>query len=151
MQIFERGPGDGEPVEGRGASADLVEHDKGALARLIEDGGSLDHLDHEGGAAAGEIVGGADAAEEPIDDADMGLARRHEGTGLGEHDDERVLAEEGRLAGHVRSGDDEDAGAVAVGADAEAAVIADEAHAVAFGQILLDHGMAAIGDGEDRG
>ena len=88
VQIFERGPGDGEPVEGRGASADLVEHDEGALARLIEDGGGLDHLDHEGGAAAGEIVGGADAAEQPIDDADMGLTRRHEGTGLGEHDDQ---------------------------------------------------------------
>ena len=78
MQIFERRPGDRQPVEGRGAAADLVEHDEGPLGRLIEDRGGLDHLDHEGRAAAGEIVGGADAAEQAIDDADMGASRRHE-------------------------------------------------------------------------
>ena len=31
--------------------------------------------------------------------------RRHEGAGLGEHRDQRVLAQEGRLAAHVRAGD----------------------------------------------
>ena len=37
VQMFDRRPGDGEPVEGRGAAADLVEDDQGAVARLIED------------------------------------------------------------------------------------------------------------------
>ena len=42
-----------------------------AAGRLVQDGGGLDHLDHEGGAAARQIVGRADAAEQPVDDADM--------------------------------------------------------------------------------
>ena len=148
MQIFERGPGDREPVEGRGAAPDLVQHHEGARARLIEDGGGLDHLDHEGRAAAGEIVGRADAAEQTVDDAERGTLRRHERAGLGEHDDERVLAEEGRLARHVGSGHDEDARGVA--AVAELAVVADEACAVAAPQILLDHRVAPLLDGEDE-
>ena len=40
-------------------------------ARLVEDRRGLDHLDHEGRAAAREIVGGADAAEQAVDDADV--------------------------------------------------------------------------------
>ena len=43
--------------------------------RLVEDRGGLDHLHHEGGAAAREIVGRADAREQPVDDADAGAAR----------------------------------------------------------------------------
>ena len=113
--MLDRRPGDGEAVEGGGAAADLVEDDERARAGLVEDGGGLDHLDHEGGAAAGEIVGGADAAEQAVDDADVGRLRRHVGADLGEDGDERVLAEEGRLAGHVGAGDQPDvAGVVAV-------------------------------------
>ena len=78
---------------------------------LIEDRRRLDHLDHEGRAAAGEVVGGADPAEQAIDDADMGRLGRHERADLREHDDQRVLAEVGGLAGHVRPGHDQDAGA----------------------------------------
>ena len=61
-----------EPVEGRGAAADLVEDDKRARPRLVEDRRGLDHLDHKGRAAASQIVGGADPAEEAVDDADPG-------------------------------------------------------------------------------
>ena len=67
---------------------------------------------------------------------------------LGEHDDERILAEESRLARHVRSGDDEDARRLAI--LTELAVIADEACAVAAAQILLDHRVAPLLDGEDE-
>ena len=109
MEMLDHRPGDGEAVEGRGAAADLVEDDERARAGLVEDRGGLDHLDHEGGAAAGEIVGGADAGEERIDDADMGGFRRHEGPRLGEDGDQRVLAEEGRFAGHVGAGEEVDA------------------------------------------
>ena len=72
--------------------------------RLVQDRRRLDHLDHEGRAAARQIVGGADAAEQAIDDADMGGPRRHEGADLGQHGDQRVLAQEGRFAGHVGAG-----------------------------------------------
>ena len=78
VQMLDRRPGDREPVEGRGAAADLVEDDQRARARLVEDRRRLDHLDHEGRAAAREIVGRADAAEQPVDDADMGRPRRHD-------------------------------------------------------------------------
>ena len=72
VQVLDAGLGDREAVEGRRAAADLVEDDERARRRLIEDRRRLDHLDHEGRAAAGEVVGGADAGKEPVDDADMG-------------------------------------------------------------------------------
>ena len=68
VQVLDRRPGDRQAVEGRGAAADLVEDDERALARLVEDRRGLDHLDHEGRAPAREIVGGADAREQPVDD-----------------------------------------------------------------------------------
>ena len=71
VQMLDRRPGDRQPVEGRGAAADLVEDDQRAFAGLIEDRRGLDHLDHEGRAPARQIVGGADAGEQPIDHADM--------------------------------------------------------------------------------
>ena len=77
-KMLGRRPGDGEPVEGRGAAPDLVEDDQAPFGRLIEDGGGLHHLDHEGGAAARQIVCRADAAEQPVHHADMRGFRRHE-------------------------------------------------------------------------
>ena len=94
--MLDAGEGDGQAVEGRGAAADFVENDQRALARLIEDRRRLDHFDHEGRAPAREVVGGADAREQAIDDADMGAPRRHEGAHLGQRRDQRVLAQKGR-------------------------------------------------------
>ena len=108
VQVLDHRPGDGEAVEGRGAAADLVEDDERARAGLVQDRGGLDHLHHEGGAAAREIVGGADAGEERVDHADMRGFRRHEGARLRQDGDQRVLAEEGRLAGHVGAGEEPD-------------------------------------------
>ena len=58
----------------------------------------LHHLHHEGGAAARQIVGGADAREQPVDDADPRPRRRHEAADLRQQRDQRVLAQEGRFA-----------------------------------------------------
>ena len=104
VQMFDRGPGDREAVIGRGAAADLVEDHQRMRARLIEDRRRLDHFDHEGRAAAGQIVGGADARKEPVDDADMGFFRRHEAAHLRHDRDQCVLPEKGRFAGHVGAG-----------------------------------------------
>src|SRR5215204_1298042 len=150
VQVLDRRPGDREPVEGRGAAADLVEDDERARARLVEDRRRLDHLDHEGRAPAGEVVRRADAREQPVDDADMRLAGGHEGADLGEHDDERVLAQIGRLAAHVRAGDQRDAarlGARACPGAREVAVVRDEGDAVAA-QCRLDHRVASARDPE---
>lgn len=72
MQVLDGGPGDRKTVERRGAAADLVEDDEGTVTRLVEDRRRFHHLDHEGRAPARQIVGGADAREKPVDDADMG-------------------------------------------------------------------------------
>ena len=138
VQMLERRPGDRQPVIGRGAAADLVEDDKGVGAGLVEDRRGLDHLDHEGRAAARQIVGGADPAEQAVDDADPGRARRHEGAHLRQDRDQRVLAQKGALAGHVGAGDEPDP------VIAQDAVIGDEAAAVACrGERRLDHRVAA--------
>ena len=108
VQVLDGRPGDRQAVEGRGAAAYFIEDDEGVLAGLIEDRRGLDHLDHEGRVPAGKIVGRADAREQPVDHADMGGARRHEAAHLGEHRDQRILAQECRFARHVRPGDEPD-------------------------------------------
>ncbi len=71
VQVLDRRPGDGQAVERRGAAADLVEDDNRSVeVALIQDVRRLDHLDHERRAAARDVVGGADAREQPVDDAD---------------------------------------------------------------------------------
>ena len=45
----------------------------------LQDGGRFGHFHHEGGTAAGEVVGGADAREDPVDRAEARALRRHEG------------------------------------------------------------------------
>ena len=76
--MLDRGPGDGKPVVGGGAAPDLIEDHQRALAGLVEDGGGLHHLDHEGGAPAREIVSGAYAGEEPVYHTDACFVGRHE-------------------------------------------------------------------------
>ena len=88
---LDHGPGNRKPVIGRSAAADLVEDDEALLRRLGKNGGGLDHLDHEGRAAAGEIIRRADAAEQAIDDPNFGAGCRDERSCLGEHCDERGL------------------------------------------------------------
>ena len=48
---------------------------------------------------------GADAAEQAVDDADLGARGGNEAARLREHGDQRGLAQEGRLAAHVGAGD----------------------------------------------
>jgi hypothetical protein len=113
-----------------------------ARSGLVEDRGGLDHLDHEGRASARQIVGGADAREQPVDDADAG-ARRHEGAHLRQERDQRVLAQEGRLTRHVRAGDQPDRPASAP-PRREVAGIGDEGLAVAFQRLPRRRVAAAL-------
>ena len=105
LEMFDDGPGDGEAVEGGGAAADFVEEDEAGGRGVMEDGGDFAHFDEESGAAAGEIVAGADAGEDAVGDRELGLARGNEGAHLGHQDDERGLAEIGGFAAHVGAGD----------------------------------------------
>ncbi len=74
----------------------------------------------------------------------MGGAGRHEGAHLRQHGDERVLAQEGRLAAHVRAGDEADAPGLLA---REVAGIGDEGLA-RLAQGRLHHRMAAALDRE---
>ena len=70
VQMLDHRPGQRQPVIGGRTAADLVQDHEAARAGEIEDAGGLDHLDHEGRPAAGEIVGRPDAREQPVDHAD---------------------------------------------------------------------------------
>jgi hypothetical protein len=79
------------------------------LGGVVENVRRFGHLEHEGGAAAGQIVGGADARENAVERPQDRALRRHEAADVRENDDERGLAHVGALAAHVRAGDDEHA------------------------------------------
>ena len=66
LQVLDHGPGDGEAVEGGRAAADFVEQDQASRRGQIQDRGDLAHLHQECGAAARQIVGGADAREDAV-------------------------------------------------------------------------------------
>src|SRR5437763_1593319 len=61
MQMLDRGPGDRQAVEGRGAAADLVQNHQRTFAGLVQNHGGFDHLDHESRTPARQIVGGTNA------------------------------------------------------------------------------------------
>ena len=71
-EVLGDGPGEAQAVEGRGAAADLVEDDEAARRGGVQDVGGLLHLDHEGRLAARDVVGGADAREDAVDDRQLG-------------------------------------------------------------------------------
>ena len=146
VQVLDGGKGDGQAVIGRRSPADLVEDDQRPFAGLVEDRRRLDHLDHEGRASFGEIVGSPHPAEQPVDDPDMGPGRRHVGTDLGKHGHEGVLAQEGRLAAHVRPGQQPDRAGVGIVGRRQIAVIGDERVAAPRLQRSLDHRMPAAFD-----
>ena len=75
--------------------------------RAIQDVRRLGHLDHERRAAAGEVVGGADARVDRIERPERRARRRHEHPAIREQRDDRRLAHVRRLAAHVRTGDDQ--------------------------------------------
>ena len=61
-------PREAEAVERRRAAADFVEDHEAARRRRVQDRRRLLHLDHERRLAARDVVGRADAGEDPIDD-----------------------------------------------------------------------------------
>lgn len=100
--------------------------------------------------AAGEVVAGADAAEDAIDDADGGGLGGDVGTDLCHEGDEGDLADVGGFSSHVGAGDDVDEGVFGV----EGGVVGDECFAgVVVGGFegFFDDGVAAVDDFEAAG
>ena len=83
----------------------------------------------------------SDAREDPVGQADHGVLGGHEAPTLSKQDDDRCLAQVGRLARHVRAGEDDDLRAVRI----EVQIVGDE-HA--GGQSALDQWVAAALDRE---
>ena len=106
MQGLRAGPGDGQAIPGRRTAPDLVQDHQGARGRLGQDGGGLDHLGHEGRPAPGQVVARPDPAEQAVDHAQLQASGGNRAPRLGEHRQQGVLSQEGRLARHVRAGDD---------------------------------------------
>ncbi len=92
MDVFDHGPGQREPVIGRSAAADFVQHDQAARRGGVEDDGGLGHFDHERRSAAREIVRSADAREHAVDDRHQCGFGGEERSHLGENRKQRGLA-----------------------------------------------------------
>ncbi len=144
MQVFGACPGDGQAVPGRGATADFIENDKGALGCLGQDGCGFDHLHHEGRTALGQVVASADTRKQAINDTQMHGLGRHEQAGLGHDDQQGVLAQVGRFTGHVWAGDKGQAGVVG-SLCVQIDVVRRKGLALRF-QCGTDHRVAAAGD-----
>ncbi|MNF60177.1 hypothetical protein D3C84_417880 [compost metagenome] len=103
----------------------------------MQDIGGLAHLYHEGGAAAGQVVAGADTGEDTVHQRQLATGRRHEAADVGEQDDQGGLAHVGRLTAHIRAGNDQHAGGVV-----QVQVVGHEGRV----QHLLHHRVAALVD-----
>ena len=140
VDIFDRGPGDGKTVVGGGAAADFVEQDQGARRCGVKNRGGFGHLDHEGGAAASQVVAGSDSGEDAVHDAQSRGTCRYEGSHLRQDHDESRLSQISRLAAHVGPGHNQHG----VRRGVEIQVIWHEALAAASQFLLLNDGMAAF-------
>ena len=108
VDVLHDAPGDGHAVEGGRASANLIQEHQRPGRQIIQDHGRLQHLHHEGGLSAGNVVRGAHTGEEFVEPADMGFPRRHKGPRLGHEHDEGRLPQQGALTGHVGASEDDD-------------------------------------------
>ena len=118
LEMLDHRLGDRQAVEGARAPAHLVEDHEASRRGPVEDPGSLRHLDQKRARPAGEVVARPDPGEEAVDDAEPAPPGRHETAGLGQHGQQRRLADEGALAAHVGAGDQQDRrAAVGRGAD----------------------------------
>ena len=105
VYILDYRPCYGHSVIGRSASSYLVQKDQGAFREVVEYHRGLQHLDHEGGLAPGDVVARAHPGENLVAYAYAGRLRRHEGADLGHQHYQGRLPEERRLTRHIRSGE----------------------------------------------
>ena len=140
--ILGDGPSNGQAIVRRGAAPDLVQQDQAALGGGVENLGRLGHLDHKGGTPLRDVVAGADAGEDAIDQRQRRRSRRHERADLCHHRDQGGLSQVGRLAAHVGTGDQGYQALVVV----EMHVVLDESLAALFLQRALDHGVPSALD-----
>ena len=141
VDIFDHSPCDGQSVIGGGAAPDLIQQHQRARSGGVENGCSLRHLHHEGGASAGQVVTGANAGEDAVHDADARRACGHKRSHLCHQDNQRRLPQVGAFTAHVGTGDEQDG----VRAGIQKQIIGHKADGTAE-LLRFDHGMAAFHD-----
>src|SRR6266849_9086782 len=99
------------------------------------------HLNHEGGAAARQVVAGADTGEDPVYQPQPGGTRRNERSHLRQDGDERGLPQIRGLATHIRAGQYQNR----VSGRVQIEIVRYEAFATTQ-FLLLDDGVAAFED-----
>src|SRR5208282_5338863 len=107
LQVLDDSPGDGKTVKRRGTTSHFVEKDKTRGSRVMQDGCDFAHLDEKCGAAAREIIAGADAREDAVGDGKLGLASRNEGAHLRHQYNQCGLAKIRGFSAHVRASDEQ--------------------------------------------
>ena len=91
VDVFDHRPRDGETVIGRGAAANFIQQDQRARRGRIEDRRRLGHFHHESGAAARQIVAGADAGKDAVHHRQPRRTRRNKAAHLRHQHRERGL------------------------------------------------------------
>lgn len=154
-QVGDDGPGDGDAVGGAGAASDFIQEDEAVWGGVVEDVCGFGHFDHEGGLAFGEVVDGADAGEDGVDQADFGLGGWDEAADLGHEDAEGDLAHVGGFAGHVGAGNELQLWGGLVLQVVEwgeaAAQVAGVGDVLAHGEFLFEDGVAGFDQVEGGG
>ena len=106
-QMHRAGPGQRQAVEGAGTAPDLVDQHQAVRCRVVQDIGGLAHLHHESRAAGRQIVGSADASENPVDRPNHCLLGGDEAAKMCQQRDQRGLAHVSGFAAEIGAGDDQ--------------------------------------------
>ena len=104
-EVFNGRPSDAQSIKGAGAATDFIQNDQRAAGSIAQDVGRFAHFYHEGGLAACQIVRGADACKDIIDQGNYGLACGYERADVRHQHDQCNLTHVGAFTGHVRAGD----------------------------------------------
>jgi hypothetical protein len=73
VEVLEDSPSEGETIEGRSATTDLIHHNERTRSRVVEDIGGLDHFHHEGGSVILEVIRCSYSTKHPVDDPHSGI------------------------------------------------------------------------------
>ena len=139
LQVFDDGPGDGQPVKRRGAASHFIEQHKTRWRGVMQDGSDFAHLDEKRRAAARQIVARADARKNAVRNRQLGLPRWNERAHLRHQHDQRSLPKIRGLAAHVRAGDKQKL----LSARVEAQIVRNEALAALAKKFFNDRMTAA--------
>ena len=108
VDVRDDGPCDGHAVVRGGSATNLVQQHQRAVGQVVQDHRGFQHLHHEGGFSAGNIIGRTHARENLVANADARRVGRNIAANLRQQDNQRGLPQQGAFTRHVRTGEDDD-------------------------------------------